>query len=171
MEYYFFIIIVIIVLKILFWTFYFYVRAQRVRQMQNARRIIIVEARPPGRRPQGYNDRSAIIRHAEPVSMTGPPPYSEVVKDEGVPLPPPYSQVEGASPPVSTHPVASGHTAPPAAAYSGPAPAGGYPEQFVGYPSQTQSFSPPLHSAPSSQNPTVPMQSIPYAQSPSAPPQ
>lgn len=95
MEYYFFVIIVIIILKILFWTFYFYVRAQRMRQARTTQRFIIVGTQHPGSgRLRGYNDRSAIINHAEPVSeqAVSPPPYSEVVKD-GNPLPPPYEHV------------------------------------------------------------------------------
>lgn len=43
------VIIVIIVLKILFWTFYFYVRAQRLRQASTARHFIIVGTRPVAR--------------------------------------------------------------------------------------------------------------------------
>ncbi|KAL8616401.1 hypothetical protein ACOMHN_032255 [Nucella lapillus] len=119
MEYYFFVIVVIIVLKILFWTCYFYVRAQRIRQLQTTQRFLIIGTQTVARpRNHSYSDRSAIINHAEPVSATSPPPYAEVVKDGSCPPPPSYDQATAA-------PQASGMAAVPVNS-AGPFQAGNY---------------------------------------------
>ena len=88
-------------------------------------------------------DRSAILNHEEPVSATGPPPYSEVVKDSRGPPPPCYEETMS-TPRVPDGPVANGNTHMPAPTGGTPAsqlcsPPSRHPEQSVGYPASLSS--------------------------------
>lgn len=85
------IVLVLIVLKIIFWTFYFYARSQRIRATQTQHRFLVVDTRHaiiPGRRRN--TDQMIIIQnehlpaHDHPVNphanVVMPPAYDDVVR-------------------------------------------------------------------------------------------
>ncbi|XP_014787631.1 putative uncharacterized protein DDB_G0294196 [Octopus bimaculoides] len=86
---YYYVVIVFIFLKILFWTFFFYLRSRRLRLLQ--RRGVLIIDRSGHLTTSNHTDLATIIEYEDqqrqhfhnlshPQMADSPPPYSEVVQ-------------------------------------------------------------------------------------------
>ncbi|XP_046359964.1 uncharacterized protein LOC124137616 isoform X2 [Haliotis rufescens] len=92
LDYYYIIIVILVFLKVIFWTFYFYIRAQRLRTARVQRQFVIVDTR---QMPPGYNDRSAIVQHEVlPDTCPGLPPQYTGTATQFPGGPPPYEETQ-----------------------------------------------------------------------------
>ncbi|XP_069111935.1 mucin-5AC-like [Argopecten irradians] len=103
MDYLYFILVILIFLKVLFWIFYFYARAQRLRASRTTQRNFIVVERTRQTIPVITHDQARIVDNEHPQAYTNqagpqnfpqPPSYTECVSQtQSDTKPPSYDQV------------------------------------------------------------------------------
>ncbi|ESO82766.1 hypothetical protein LOTGIDRAFT_229791 [Lottia gigantea] len=95
MSYYYVIIAVLIVFKIIFWSFFCYVRNRRYSAAQACQQRAIIVERVPTRRVIDNRDRATIVDNEvvpEPSFATAPPSYADALSDK-TSKPPSYDLV------------------------------------------------------------------------------
>ncbi|XP_033755456.1 uncharacterized protein LOC117338278 [Pecten maximus] len=103
MDYLYFILVILVFLKVLFWIFYFYARAQRLRANRTTQRNFIVVERTRHTVPGVTHDQAGIVANEHPQAYTNqagpqnfpePPSYTECVgQPQTDSKPPSYDQV------------------------------------------------------------------------------